>query len=609
MSPPDPHDEVVAHARATLRRLGDAAPCRDAADAVLEEIEAVWRKKPFTIGVMGDDSFARTDLLNELCGGGMFDLEGRIPGCAPVRVRRGAAMRFRAAHRDGSVEEATRPAEPETPAAEPRSKVDAARAQVGQHELALVQAERAVPRLARARPPWWAFWLWPIRWLIVRRARSKLAAWQLAKDQLAVSQRELAAEEAAAAPAPELPPLRDQFFERLRMLCSGMIGGRDVQAIELEVDGGPLPDDVEVIELSGATARLPVDVTVRVTTSHVEVASGDAGMRRALGPPVEAALGLARLPVEARARWIARRAHEVLTAQIAHLDGAVIDVEIALRNRISRLENLRMTDPDRFVPAQIERVRTQAAASIHAVLEHGGVHLGSELAQCAARWDEQLAAASTLDELRALAARIDGEGVTEYKRIADETRLLVMGGVGGSAHDLLIEVFAALRQPGLPDEHAVPPRRPPPLPPIAMLPSLSSPSPSAFAGELSGAGQWLTGLFRSVEARCTELRDKVNQRSARVRASAEAELLNAEPVLRAALLEGVERELAAGVERRTTWLANELAREQLAVDAERAALRPLVEVLEGARRDTRTLLDRISELEGAPRAATGPGVA
>jgi hypothetical protein len=84
-----------------------------------------------------------------------------------------------------------------------------------------------------------------------------------------------------------------------------------------------------------------------------------------------------------------------------------------------------------------------------------------------------------------------------------------------------------------------------------------------------------------------------------MRVAAEAELLAAEPKLRAALLEAVGRELSAAVERRVAWLAAELAKEQLAVDAERAALRLLIEVLEDARRAARRL-ERASSSEAAP---------
>jgi hypothetical protein len=614
MSSPDrdPNDATVDHARVALRRLGEAPPSREAAGAALEELEAAWRKRPFTIGVAGDDAAARTALLNALCGG-LLERDGRGPGSAPVRVRRGAATRFRAKRRDGTAEEATLPGAPAAPGApggERRPDDDVVRARIGARETELLRAERAVPRLARETPPWWAFWLWLIRWIVVRRARPKLESWQRARAQLAEAQRELGVAEAAPpAPKAEAPDARERFFARLRMLCSATIASRDVQEIALEVAGGPLADDVEVIELTGAAAQAGVDVTVRAAGAQVELASGESSMRKALGSPGEAALGLSRLPAEARALGIARRAREVLGAQITRLDEEVMRVEIELRNRIARLENLRMPDAQSFVAAQVARISAQASASITAVLEHAGVHLGSELAERAAQWDAQINAASTPDELKARAARIDEESVAEHKRIAQETRMLVMGGVGGSAHDLLVELFAALRQPGLPDEHAVPPRRAPALPPVAMLPSLVEPKPSTFAGELSGAGQWVAGLFRSIDKRRAELRDKVRQRAERVRGLAEAELRDAEPALRAALLEVCGRELTAGVERRVTWLEAELAKERLAVDAERAALRPITEVLEDARREVRGLQERIGVLETPSVVVAASGVA
>lgn len=583
MASPDGSDELVEHARAALRRLGEAAPSREVTEAALAELEAAWQRRPFTIGVAGEDVAARTELLNALCGGAMFERDGRGPGAAPVRVRRGAATRFAVTHRDGAVEEATLADAGETSGIR-RSHAETVRAQVGEQELELLRAERAVPRLLREVPPWWAFWLWLVRWLVVRRAQARLAAWERAKAQLAESQQALAAaEDTGTAVIRGRAETRARFFERLRTLGAGAGVGRDVRELALEVTAGPLTEDVEVIELTGAALAAKVDASVRVAGGHVEVAGGERGARRPLGPPAEAAFRIARLPIEARALWIARRAREVLIAELAQLGDAVARAEATLRHRLARIETLHMPDAEAFVAAQLERIGTQATASIHAVIEHAGVHLGSELAQRAARWDEQLAAASSPDELKALAARIDEEGVTEYRRIAEEARTLVMGGVGGSAHDLLPELFSALRQPGFPDEHATPPRTVPALPRVPMLPSLTDPAPSTFAAELSGAGKWIAGLFRSIDSRRAELRDKVRGRGERVRAAAEAELLDAEPVLRAALLEAVGRELGAAARRRVAWLEAERASEQLAADGEREALRPLLEVLDDTR--------------------------
>jgi hypothetical protein len=356
-----------------------------------------------------------------------------------------------------------------------------------------------------------------------------------------------------------------------------------------------------VIELTGAAARPEIDLAVRVTASQVNGVDGDGRVGEALGSPIEAAPRLARLPIAARALGIARYARGVLIAESARIGGILERTEVALRHRMARLENLRISDRERFLSEQLARIQPQAIASIPAVLEHAGAHLGAELAQRDARWDEQVQAASTPDELRAVASRIDEESVAESRRIAEETRLLTMGGVVGISHDLLFDLFSVLRHPEIPDELAVPPRGAPLLSPVAMLPSLTDPSPSAFAGELSGAGQWIAGLFRSVEARRGELRDKVRQRCDRVRTAAEAELLAAEPALLAALLETERRELSAAIDRRDAWLAAEVAKEQLAADAERAALRPLAAALDDARRAAHALAEWIGALE-APRA-------
>jgi hypothetical protein len=600
----DANDALVERIRAALRRLAEAPPTTAAATSTLAEVEAAWARRPFSIGLAGEDVFARTDLIDALCGGRFLELEGRVPGCAPVRVRRGAATRFKATRRDGTAEEMTLPT-PVLPRESPhrRDEVEAVRQQVMKLELQADRAERAVPQMVRKAPPWWAFWAWIVRWFVVWRSKKRVEQWHFAKAELDMARYHLVeAEEAIPTTLGALPSQSpEQFFARLRMLCSGMIGGRDVQEVELEVTSGPLVEGVEVVELTGVAARTEVDVTVRVTTSQVQVASGESSIGRTFGPPSEAARALAKLPIEERAMWLARHAREVLLASIDKLDDEVERAEVALRNRIAHLENLKMPDAERFVSQQLARVKPQLAASILAVLEHAGVHLGSELAECARMWDALVAKASTQDELKAAAAHIDVDGPAQCKRIADETRILVVGGVGGSAHDILPELFAPLRQPGLPDEHAKPPKQVPALPPVELLPSLVLPTATGFAGELGGAGKWLTGLFRSHDARRAELREKVRQRSAHLQEVARAELLDAEPKLRNALLEAAGRELATAVERRMEWLAKELAREQLAVTAERATLWPLVKVLDDTRKSALHLNELVA-LHAAPRA-------
>jgi hypothetical protein len=627
MSRPDPSEAMVEHACAALRRLGEAEPSREAAGAALEEIEAAWRRRPLTVGVAGDDAVARAELLSALCGG-LLDPAARGPEAAPVRVRRGEAARFRATLRDGTTEEAALPAGVSSgttaaPAADGDGRAagdpDAARARVSELEVEALRAERAVPRLAREVPPWWAIWLWLVRWLVVRRARPQLETWQRAKEQLATARRALGAGEAAAAEAAEarasaVASQRARVLERLQVLGSGSGAGREVAELSIEVTGGPLAEGVEAIELSGAAPRPAVDVTLQVTAAEVGLDAGDGdgdGARRALGRPAEAAFKLARLPAEARARRAARRAGEVLAAEIARFADTVARAEADHRDRLARLEALRLPDAEGFVRGHLEAAGAPATASITAVLDHASVHLGSELAQLAAQWASLVEAAGSADDLRAAATRIDEESVAESKRIAGEVKLLVTGGVGGSAHDLLRELIATLRQPGLPAELSGPPKRVPALPPVALLPSLAEPQPTTFAAELNGVGKRIAGLFRSIEARRTELRDKVRERSELFSAAAAAELLGAEPALRAALLEAVGRELTAAVERRVAWVDAALVKEQAAIDAERAALQPLAEALEAARRDARWLEDRLGGREPAaePKADAEPAAA
>ncbi len=594
-------DEIlVERARVALRRLADAPAAADVARAALAELDAAWQTRPFVIGLVGEDIFARTDLVESLSGGGLFELEGRIPGCAAVSIRRGDATRFRAIARDGSEEAMTLPPPaPPSPVAARRTHVETMRAAVAEREATAARLELTVPHMVRVPPPWWAIWIWLVRWIVVWIARNRTDAWQRACNVVAYSRRELAAAEDEVPTDMVSPDPRQRFHERLRVLASGMLAGRDTVAIELDVNCGPLPEDVLVVELAGT--KRTVDLTLAVTRAGVEVV----GTGRQLGTPVEAAAILGHLPGELRALRLGRRAREVLFAQVAALQDLVERAEVDLRNRLGRLELLRLPDPGAFITAQIDRVQSQLGSSVHAVLEHAGVHLGSELAQAAAEWEALVTHVSTGDALKAAAAQIDEQAPAAAKRIAEEVAILVIGGVGGSAHDLLPTLFEPLRQHGLPDEHAQPPRGVPPLPPVAMLPSLANPSPSNFAGELTGAGPWLTGLFRSLDSKRTELLEHVRQRASHVRAVASAELLDAEPRLRGALREAITNALAAAVARRVTWLEAELAKEEAAVADERARLRPLAKLCDDVRQDARRLSELLAAREAPATSATG----
>lgn len=589
MALPNANDALVERAVRALHRLGEARPVADAVRAAAEELATAWQIRPFTIGLAGDSIAARTQLLDRLCGGGMLELDGRVFGCAPIRVRRGPITRFRATRRDGSCEDRVLPGPtPPGPVPGRLSHAETMRAVVAERMATADRAEAAVPRLVRVPPPGWAFWLWIPRLLLLVISRRVRRIWRRAQAQLARSQHELAtAEDELPTVSANLPETGERFHQRLYMLCSGMIAGRDVREVEIEVEGGPLPDDVEVIE--GAAVA---DVLVTIVGGELQVAGTD----RRLGATHDAVDVLAALPGDERALRLVQRARDVIVGQTAKLDDALAHAEVEQRNRIARIENLAMHDPDHFIATQLADAAARLGSSIQAVLEHAGVHLGSELAQSSASWLALVDGATTPDELKAAAAKIDLDVPEAARRIAEETRLLVMGAVGGCAHDLLPALLAPLRQPGLPDDHAEAPRSAPVLPAIEMLPSLTQPSASNFVADLSGAGQWIAGLFRSFDTRRAELRGKLVERTNHIREVAEAELLDTEPRLRAVLRDTIAHEVTAAVERRVSWLARELAIEQLAVDAERAELQPMAELVAAARREARELYVLLDEL-------------
>jgi len=593
MVAPNACDALVGQAVGALRRLESAPPASLAARAAIDELTLEWSRRPFTIGLAGDIA-TRTELIDQLCGGGMLERDSRIPRCAPIRVRRGTVTWFRATGRDGSCEDMLLPLPPPPRVPDVDHHAETLRAEVAAREAAAAAADEAVPQLVRVPPPRWAFWRWLVRWFLLLTSRRAIATSERAHVEHAQARLELAAAELdvpTLVPGP--PDTRDQFFKRLSVLSSGMLAGRDVHLMEIEAADGPLPVDLEIIE---TTAQGDVDELVTLEGDAAVVA----GTKRRLETRPELIAALDTLACEARALRLLRRASEVVATEGVRLHEMVDRAEIELRNRIARLENLRFHHGAEFVEAQVKKVSRSLGASIHAVLEHAGVHLSSELAQCATAWTARVDEAQTPDELKAAAAKIDEESAAAARRIGEETRILVVGGVGGCAFDLLVQMYAPLEEPGLPAEHTRPPRSVPAVPAVVMLPSLTNASITRFADELAGAGKWLAGLFRAIDTRRAELRDKVQQRAQHLREVAEAEMLDAEPRLRAALRETITRELSAAIDRRNAWVAQELEREQLAVDAERVAMRPLTSALEDAQIDARRLYALVAEREAPP---------
>lgn len=563
-----------------MRRLCEAPPTLEGALAAIAGISEIWPRRPLRVGIGGEVPATRGFVLDAGCGGGV--LAERIPGSPPLRIRRGPATRFVIVHDGKPPEEHAFVPEAE---ALRQSRTLTARAELARAQQELAGVDAALPALVRVRPRPWAFWLWPLRWLQRWRARPKLA----------VQQRVIAAVEAARRKVDELEAHDAERFgdiraDRARFFAS--IGGvrPGVTEIEIEVAWGPLPDGVELVELSGAArASADVDAVLMATRDGVLAPVNGGGSVR-IGAPEQVLPALPTFLIHARALSLARRARDRLDAARVTLDEIIEHAEQGFAARLGKIEIRRVREPMELSTQQLEAVRPEMFEHVGTVMEHASIHLTAELAMLADAWTERIVNATTADRLRSAVTQIDAEWPAAAQRIASETRMLVTGGIGGSAHDLYAELTEPLRALGLTE----PGKRPAPvIPPIAMLPSLSNPT----AARWGGAGEWLVGWFRSLETRRAEIAAKARQRAEHVRDVARAELLDAEPRLHAALMDALAAEIDDAIKRQGEQLADEIALERAAIGRERAALSGLQRMRDEAFRDSREIADRIQRLE------------
>ena len=564
-------EQLVEAAVAALRRLAEAPPAAEATRATLVDVRARWPARPLRVGIGGDNPAVRGIVLDAACGGAFAT---RSAGAPPVLIRRGATTRFRVLRDGGAAEERVH-----TPA--DSSAVDVARAEVvgRQHELAGI--ERGIPGLVLARPRPWMFWLWPVRWWRRWRARAALEAREQATAALAAAQQGLAQLEARQV---------DPVGARALFLADALAARGAIAAIEVELADGPLPGGVEMNELAGANrAEADVDAVLISTRDGVLApVSGSAPVR--VGDVAQVIRALPGFLVHARALNLARRAVDRLDAARAKLDGILRQAEIDFDVRVDRVEALRVHDPAALRAQQLEQLQSKVLGQVATIMEHAATHLGTELAKLAASWTELFARATSTEHLTAAVTQIDAQWREEAKRIADEVRALVTSGIAGSAHDLHGELIAPLRELGFAEWG----RRPAPaVAPVALLPSLSNPTTARWGG----AAEWLVGLFRSFESRREDIAAKAEKRAEHLRTVAQAELLDAQPLLHATLADTLGAELDAAVARHGAQVHEQLAATQAAIARERAALAPLQHARDVAAEDSRELDDRIAHLE------------
>jgi hypothetical protein len=542
-----------------------ASSTRDAAD----ELERAWRRSPWTAGLEGN-LVARSELVNLLAGERVLDPFRRALGSAPLRLRRGSAIRYRVLRGDGSVEDRPAPVpEPREGDRELAQRAHAARGELASQTAALVDIERALPAVVRGRPAVWAVWRWPMRWLLAFVHRKALASWRTTQHAIGEARRKLAdIERVFTLREQRERAAREAYYRELQELCGGGPAGQHVREIELSVPG--LPDQVELVELMGELrASAELDAMIVVERDALYAPTPD-GQKVKLGGAAETIPELPAVLARARALTLVRRARDKLGAARATIDGELDRAEAEFRERLRKLGKLALPlDTRRFAGEQLARMAPLISASITAILEHASTHLGSEIAQLGAAWIGAVARAATSDELDAAVGKIEEEWPVSARRIAAEVRVLVTGGAGGVARDLYVETVSVLRAHGLPEEHLRAPKLAPAVAPVNVLPSLTNPSPFSLGGN------WFAGLFKSFDARRADLREKVHARVEHIRDVAAAEILDAEPELHAAVARALAAQLDVAIEHQQRWHQQALADEHAAIARDREALAPL----------------------------------
>jgi hypothetical protein len=562
---------VVEQAISALRSVSSPDDvARDARD-VANEIDRAWARSPFVAGLEGN-LVARSELLNTLVGEKVLDPFRRALGSAPLRIKRGPVMRFRVVRSDDSAEEkAVPPPEPRDGDAELDQRAAEAREELLSHETALATVERSLPPVIRRRPAVWEIWLWPMRWVLALMHRATVASWRLTLQMVNEARGRLTSVEHFVANREQRErEAREAYYRELRLLCGGGEPGKDIRYIELTIERG-LPEAVELVELMGELrAGADVDAKIVVERDALYAPTPD-GQQVQLGPFSETIPALPELLARARALTLARRAVTKLGGARLRIESEINRSEALFRARMQKLGKLALPiDTAEFRAAQLKRVRPLLGASVNAIMEHAAVHMGSELAQLGSGWLAMLANATENDLLKSAIATIEEQWPTAATRIAEEVRVLVMGGAGGVARDLYVEAVSALRAHGLPEEHLKIPKRAPEVEPVQLLPSLLQPNTFTLGGN------WLAGLFRSFDARKADVLEKVKSRIERIREIAGSELLDAEPTLTASVMQSLSAQLDTAIELQQSWHQQAMADEQAAIAKDREALAPLM---------------------------------
>jgi hypothetical protein len=601
---------IVELARAAVRRLADAAPGADEARAALARIERVGLGPPYTVAVAGDRA-ARGELLDWLAGERLFAPDRPEPDRILVDLRRGSATSLRARRRDGSVEERTLASAPEP--AESR----AARRRAGRHDervetvLALraaafddaIDPSEAATRALERPPPWWAVWRWVARWWRAWRAgrgAPRLSAWAvssaIAPGGLAPARRGFANTVARD----KLPEAHENFVAAL----SACLADDAVERLFLEIAGGELSDKIVVIELPesanaraldavGADACLvacgprgfamtdQLATALEVVPHLFAVGDGSPGRDprvRQLAGFADAAARLVAIATVERTLAVGQQAVAALAAGSAALDTAITRAETSFRARLDRLEALRIGPADEHVAAALARIRPLLVGQVQQLLRRSIDLFDRAIAELGEGWNARLADAASTDALRATAAAIDDESPAALQTAQATAHRALVDGLTQRARAHYQELVGELRRGTSRDD---------PVP--AWLTAEVEIAQLTSSTSLGAVAPRLASLFRSLDVLRSEALVQLDQRIARLRQLAGANLLDAEPRLEPAVTGVLGIALRGEVERHASWLDAELARQRIAIDAERAQIAALSLARDTARADEREL--------------------
>jgi hypothetical protein len=589
---------LLDRARAALRQLAEAPHVVEAALAAEAELDRTWQRTPWAIGLVGDPG-SRTALVNLLAEERLFDVAGRPPGSAALRIQRGSTTTFRAVGVDDQITDGQIPGVASLPPAV-RAEAEALRGQLAQQQALVVATSQRVPEIARREGPI-AWWLRPIRWL-ARLIWGRMAVpWREARATSAQLQRKLDdIEGAARRGAEDWRRRREGELRPLREIAAR----RDIREVTLVLATSALPAGVEIIELVGtARAEADVDAVLLAGVDGIYAPARDGRSSERFGDAATIVPELAQIATRARALRITLRVRDRLRSGCTQIDEAVASAELSFRARLEQLDARRVEDPTTFVANAVTAVLPQVFTSVHAILEHASVHLGSELAELARVAIESIAAVTNGDELKVAAAKIDETWDATTKRIAEEVRVLVAGGAAGSAHDLIGELLRLLVPHGLTDAELRARRPRPELPALEVLPSIVRPKEKAIGGT-----RWLSGLFQSFDARRAKARERAHEAIEHLKQVASAELLELEPRLHAMIRDAIAAAFAAAVARVGAALDATITAERLQIDREREALADALRARDRAASDAADLEAEIARFEAASPAVAAAAV-